>query len=136
VTEGSLIYHFMFGPTYAAGCPVCSSSTDNLDPNAVYLAARGVRLMLVSRAALDKLLGYRKRMGWSLDWASTVGGDFNRDLGFLDSADGLAPFLDAGVPPEVEVNREACGVDAATYVTEGPGSARTPARTAPFTGTM
>lgn len=55
MTEGSLIYHFMFGPTYAARLPVCSSSTDNLDPNAVNLAPRDVKLMLVSRAALDKL---------------------------------------------------------------------------------
>jgi hypothetical protein len=69
-----LIYHFMFGPEYVAGCPVCSSIADNLDPNAIHLAARDVKLMLVSRAPLEKLHGYKKRMGWSLDWASTVGG--------------------------------------------------------------
>ena len=67
-----LIYHFMFGPDYEGGCPVCSSIADNLDPNAIHLAARDVKLMLVSRAPLEKLQGYKKRMCWSLDWASTV----------------------------------------------------------------
>src|SRR5947208_10886581 len=78
-----LVYHFMFGPPYDAGCPVCSSIADNLDPNAVHLAARDTKLMLVSRAPQEKLRPYRERMGWGLDWASTVGTEFNRDLGFL-----------------------------------------------------
>jgi predicted dithiol-disulfide oxidoreductase (DUF899 family) len=116
-----LIYHFMFGPEYAAGCPVCSSIADNLDPNAIHLAARDVKLMLVSRAPLEKLQGYRKRMGWSLDWASTVGSEFNRELGFLYTEEELKPFLEGELPPAVEQNAEACGVDAATYVSEGPG---------------
>ena len=116
-----LIYHFMFGPEYAAGCPVCSSIADNLDPNAIHLAARDVKLMLVSRAPLEKLQGYRKRMGWSLDWASTVGSEFNRELGLLYSEEELKPFLEGGVPPAVENYAEGCGVDAATYVAEGPG---------------
>jgi len=116
-----LIYHFMFGPAYAAGCPVCSSIADNLDPNAIHLAARDVKLMLVSRAPLEKLQGYKKRMGWSLDWASTVGSEFNRKLGFLHTEEELRPFLEGGLPPAVEQNAEACGVDAATYVSEGPG---------------
>jgi predicted dithiol-disulfide oxidoreductase (DUF899 family) len=116
-----LIYHFMFGPDYAAGCPVCSSIADNLDPNAVHLAARDVRLMLVSRAPLEKLQGYKKRMGWSLAWASTVGSEFNRELGFLHTAEELKPFLEGGLPPAVVHNAAACGVDAATYVSEGPG---------------
>jgi predicted dithiol-disulfide oxidoreductase (DUF899 family) len=116
-----LIYHFMFGPEYEAGCPVCSSIADNLNPNAVHLAARDVKLMLVSRASLEKLRGYRKRMGWGLDWASTVGSDFNRQLGFVHTEEELRPFLEGELPPAVEQNAEACGVDAATYVTEGPG---------------
>jgi predicted dithiol-disulfide oxidoreductase (DUF899 family) len=116
-----VIYHFMFGPDYAAGCPVCSSIADNLSPNAAHLAARDVKLMLVSRAPLEKLLGYRKRMGWDLDWASTVGSEFNRELGFLNTEDELRPFLEGELPPAVTQNAEACGVDAATYVTEGPG---------------
>jgi predicted dithiol-disulfide oxidoreductase (DUF899 family) len=116
-----LLYHFMFGPEYAAGCPVCSSIADNLDPNAVHLAARDVKLMLVSRAPLEKLQGYKQRMGWRLDWASTVGSEFNRALGFLHTEEELRPFLDGGVPEAVEELAKGCGVDAATYVAEGPG---------------
>ena len=116
-----LIYHFMFGPDYVAGCPVCSSIADNLDPNAIHLAARDVTLMLVSRAPLEKLEGYRKRMGWSLDWASMVGSEFNRELGFLHTKEELKPFLEGELPQAVEQNAESCGVDAATYVSEGPG---------------
>jgi predicted dithiol-disulfide oxidoreductase (DUF899 family) len=116
-----LIYHFMFGPDYAAGCPVCSSIADNLDPNAIHLAARDTKLMLVSRAPLEKLQGYRKRMGWNLDWASTVGSEFNRELGFLHTKEELKGFLEGEVPSAVEQNAEACEVDVATYVSEGPG---------------
>jgi predicted dithiol-disulfide oxidoreductase (DUF899 family) len=116
-----LIYHFMFGPEYEAGCPVCSSIADNLNPNAIHLAARGVKLMLVSRASLDKLQGYKKRMGWSLDWASTVGSEFNRELGFLYTEEELKPFLEGEVPPVVEQQARACGTDVARYVAEGPG---------------
>jgi predicted dithiol-disulfide oxidoreductase (DUF899 family) len=116
-----LIYHFMFGPNYEAGCPVCSSIADNLNPNAIHLAARDVKLMLVSRASLEKLQGYKDRMGWNLDWASTAGSDFNRELGFVHTEEELRPFLEGDLPPAVKQNAEACGVDAATYVTEGPG---------------
>src|SRR3954447_13662904 len=65
-----LIYHFMFGPTYEAGCPVCSSIADTLDPNAIHLAARDVTMLLVSRAPVEELQAYKQRMGWSLPWAS------------------------------------------------------------------
>jgi predicted dithiol-disulfide oxidoreductase (DUF899 family) len=116
-----LIYHFMYGPDYEGGCPVCTSIADNLNPNAVHLAARDTKLMLVSRAPLEKLQGYKKRMGWSIDWASTVGSDFNRKLGFLYTQEELKPFLEGDLPPAVEQNAEACGVDAGTYVAEGPG---------------
>jgi predicted dithiol-disulfide oxidoreductase (DUF899 family) len=116
-----LIYHFMFGPDYEVGCPVCSSIADNLDPNAIHLAARDATLMLVSRAPLEKLQGYRQRMGWSLDWASTVGSEFNRELGLLYTEEELRPFLDGEVPHAVEFYAEGCGVDVATYVSEGPG---------------
>jgi predicted dithiol-disulfide oxidoreductase (DUF899 family) len=116
-----LIYHFMFGPDYTGGCPVCSSIADNLNPNAVHLAARDTKLMLVSRAPLEKLQEYKRRMGWSLDWASTVGSEFNRELGFLYTPEQLKPFLEGELPPAVEQNAEACGVDAGTYVAEGPG---------------
>jgi predicted dithiol-disulfide oxidoreductase (DUF899 family) len=116
-----LIYHFMFGPDYEGGCPVCTSIADNLNPNAVHLAARDTKLMLVSRAPLENLQRYKQRMGWSIDWASTVGSDFNRKLGFLYTQEALKPFLEGELPPAVEQNAAACGVDAGTYVAEGPG---------------
>jgi predicted dithiol-disulfide oxidoreductase (DUF899 family) len=116
-----LIYHFMFGPPYEAGCTVCSSIADNLDPNAVHLAARDVKLMLVSRAPLERLQAYKQRMGWSLDWASTVGDEFNRELGFLHTEEELQPFLEGEVPPTVEQMAERSGTDVASYVAEGPG---------------
>ena len=116
-----LIYHFMFGPTYEAGCPVCSSIADTLGANAAHLRARDVTLICSSRAPVEKLTGYRERMGWDFDWASTVGSDFHRDLGFLHTQEELKPFLEGELPPAVTQNAKACGVDAATYVTEGPG---------------
>ena len=116
-----LVYHFMFGPDYAAGCPVCSSIADNLNPNAVHLAARDTKLMLVSRAPLEKLQRYKERMGWGLDWASTVGSEFNRELGLLYTEEELKPFLEGEIPPAVEQGAVACGVDVATYVADGPG---------------
>ena len=78
-----LIYHFMFGPTWEAGCPVCSSIADTLDPQVVHLKAKDTTLLLTSRAPLEKLLAYRERMGWGIYWVSSGGSDFNRDLGFL-----------------------------------------------------
>jgi predicted dithiol-disulfide oxidoreductase (DUF899 family) len=116
-----LVYHFMFGPDYEAGCPVCSSIADNLSANVPHLRARDVTLICSSRAALDKLQGYKQRMGWSFDWVSTVGADFHRDLGFQHTREELQPFLEGEIPPVVEQNARACGVDAGGYVAEGPG---------------
>ena len=75
-----LVYHFMFGPDYAAGCPSCSMIADAFDGSAVHLAQHDVKLWAVSRAPLAKLQAYRKRMGWSFPWASSLGGDFNFDF--------------------------------------------------------
>ena len=116
-----LVYHFMFGPGYTAGCPVCSSIADSLAPQVVHLGARDTTLLLASRAPLDRLLGYRERMGWEIDWVSTVGSDFNRDLGFLHTDEELRPFLDGEIPPVVEQMAQASGTDVAGYVTERPG---------------
>ena len=85
-----LVYHFMFGPDWEAGCPVCSSIADTLDPQLVHLKARDTTLLLASRAPLEKLLAYRERMGWGIDWVSSGGGDFNRDLGLLYTRGGAA----------------------------------------------
>jgi predicted dithiol-disulfide oxidoreductase (DUF899 family) len=117
-----VIYHFMFGPPYTAGCPVCTSIADTLAPQVPHLKARDTTLLLASRAPLDKLLGYRDRMGWDIDWVSSDDNDFNRDIGFLNTEEELRPWLDSGnVPVTVEQNAEMCGTDALGYVTEGPG---------------
>jgi predicted dithiol-disulfide oxidoreductase (DUF899 family) len=116
-----LVYHFMFGPPYDAGCPVCSSIADTLDPQVVHLKARDTTLLLASRAPLDRLLAYRQRMGWGIDWVSSAGSDFNRDLGFLHTAQELKPFLEDEIPSAVEQYARMCGTDALGYVSEGPG---------------
>jgi predicted dithiol-disulfide oxidoreductase (DUF899 family) len=116
-----LIYHFMFGPVYEAGCTVCSSITDNIDPNVPHLKARDVTMMLVSRAPLEKLQAYKQRMGWSIDWASTAGSDFNRDLGFVNTEEELRPFLEGEIPAVVKEMAQRSGTDPAGYVAESPG---------------
>src|SRR5436189_4083526 len=116
-----LVYHFMFGPQYEAGCPVCSSIADTLAAQVAHLNARDATLLLASRAPLEKLLAYRERMGWSIDWVSSGGGDFNRDLGFLHTEEELKPFLEGEIPSTVEQNARMCGTDELGYVTEGPG---------------
>jgi predicted dithiol-disulfide oxidoreductase (DUF899 family) len=75
-----LVYHFMFGPDYAAGCPSCSAIADGFNGVAVHLANHDVTLSAVSRAPLAKLQAYKRRMGWTFPWASSFGGDFNRDF--------------------------------------------------------
>ena len=75
-----LIYHFMFGPDYAAGCPSCSSIADGFDGFAVHLANHDVMLWAVSRAPLAKLKAYKQRMGWTFPWASSASSDFNFDF--------------------------------------------------------
>jgi predicted dithiol-disulfide oxidoreductase (DUF899 family) len=75
-----LVYHFMFGPDYKAGCPSCSAIADGFNGFAVHLANHDVMLWAVSRAPLAKLQAYRRRMGWTFPWASSFGGDFNADF--------------------------------------------------------
>jgi predicted dithiol-disulfide oxidoreductase (DUF899 family) len=75
-----LIYHFMFGPDYTAGCPSCSSIADGFNGIAVHLANHDVTLGAVSRAPLAKLEAFKQRMGWTFPWASSFGGDFNADF--------------------------------------------------------
>ena len=117
-----LVYHAMFGPPYTAACPVCSSIADTLVPQVPHLKARDTTLLLASRAPLEKLLGYRDRMGWDIDWVSSGGTDFNRDIGFMHTEEELRPWLDSGeIPPTVEQYARMCGTDALGYVTEGPG---------------
>src|ERR687896_763295 len=116
-----LIYHFMFGPPYEAGCTVCSSIADTIAPNVVHLAAWDVTMLFVSRAPVEKLQAYKKRMGWGIEWVSAGGSDFNRDLGFTHTEEELRPFLEGEIPPAVKQMAKRSGTDVAGYVTEGPG---------------
>jgi predicted dithiol-disulfide oxidoreductase (DUF899 family) len=74
-----IVYHFMLGPDWEAGCPSCSLLADHFDGAAIHLAQRDVSLVVVSRAPLDKIEAFRRRMGWNFKWVSSFGGDFNRD---------------------------------------------------------
>jgi predicted dithiol-disulfide oxidoreductase (DUF899 family) len=74
-----IVYHFMFGPEWAEGCPSCSMSGDHMDSTLAHLVQRDVTLMAVSRAPLDKIQAFQRRMGWSFPWVSSYGTDFNRD---------------------------------------------------------
>jgi predicted dithiol-disulfide oxidoreductase (DUF899 family) len=76
-----LVYHFMFGPDYTAGCPICSAAADTFDGAVVHLNHRGVTFLCVSRASLEKLQAYQRRMGWSFPWVSSLDSDFNFDFG-------------------------------------------------------
>jgi predicted dithiol-disulfide oxidoreductase (DUF899 family) len=116
-----LIYHFMFGPQYEAGCPVCSSIADTIDPQVPHLRARDVTMICVSRAPLDKLQAYKRRMGWSFDWVSSGGSDFNFDFGASSTEEELRPFLEGDIPPGVEQMASASGTDVARFVAESPG---------------
>jgi predicted dithiol-disulfide oxidoreductase (DUF899 family) len=75
-----LVYHFMFGPDYTAGCPSCSAIADSFNGVVVHLANHDVMLWAVSRAPLAKLQAYKRRMGWTFPWASSLGSDFNSDF--------------------------------------------------------
>jgi predicted dithiol-disulfide oxidoreductase (DUF899 family) len=120
-----LVYHFMFGPSYEAGCPTCSSMADTIDGALPHLHARDVTMTYVSQAPLDRLLAYRQRMGWAMPWVSAAGGDFNFDFGYSrpeeQTREAFAPMLEAGVPPGVASNAQASGTDVVGYLTEGPG---------------
>ena len=75
-----LVYHFMFGPNYSSGCPSCSAIADGFNGSGVHLANHDVMLWAVSRAPLEKLQAYKRRMGWSFPWASSFGSEFNSDF--------------------------------------------------------
>jgi len=126
-----LVYHYMFGPSYEAGCPVNSSIADSIDGVVPHLNARDVTMILVSGAPQEKLDGFKRRMGWRLPWISAWGTDFNVDLGFSQteeqSREAVAQVtlpsqtLSGAYPPVVERNARASGTDIAGYLTESPG---------------
>jgi predicted dithiol-disulfide oxidoreductase (DUF899 family) len=129
-----LVYHFMFGPEYTAGCPACSAIADGFNGFVVHLENHDVTMTAVSRAPLDKLQVYKQRMGWSFPWASSLDSEFNYDFnasyteeeqrsGSIEynyrSMD-VTPVLEATEGPVVEF-AEMVGTDAATYTREAPG---------------
>ena len=129
-----LVYHFMFGPDYAAGCPSCSAIADGFEGFAIHLANHDVMLSAVSRAPLAKLRAYKQRMRWTFPWASSLGGDFNFDfnVSFTEEQQRTGtieynyrsgtPAMDkTEVPEPVARFAATCGTDAATYVREHPG---------------
>jgi predicted dithiol-disulfide oxidoreductase (DUF899 family) len=128
-----LIYHFMFGPDYDAGCPSCSSIADGFNGIAVHLANHDVMLSAVSRAPLAKLQAFKRRMGWTFPWASSHGSDFNADysVGFTEEQqrEGGVEYnyrregrwqLRGSDAPIVQI-AAMTGTDAATYTRERPG---------------
>ncbi len=129
-----LVYHFMFGPDYQAGCPSCSAIADGFNGSVVHLENHDVAMTAISRAPLDKLRAFKRRMAWTFPWASSFGGDFNFDfsVGFTEEQQrqgGIeynyrreAPLVrkasgDDGVVPFAAM----AGTDAATYTRERPG---------------
>ena len=129
-----LVYHFMFGPDYSAGCPSCSMIADGFDGFAVHLAHHDVMLWAVSRAPLEKLQTYQRRMGWTFPWASSAGSDFNFDFNVSlteeQQREGGVEYnyrrgghaMDATRVPEPVTRFAAmCGTDAPTYTRDRPG---------------
>jgi predicted dithiol-disulfide oxidoreductase (DUF899 family) len=140
-----LVYHFMFGPDYKAGCPSCSAIADGFNGSVVHLANHDVTLSAMSRAPLAKLQAYKRRMGWTFPWASSYGSDFNFDFHVSFSEEqqrkgGIeynyrhepAARVRGDEPPYAEIPSRATpdgdttfaamsGTDAATYTRERPG---------------
>jgi predicted dithiol-disulfide oxidoreductase (DUF899 family) len=140
-----LVYHFMFGPDYTAGCPACSAIADGFEGFVVHLANHDVTLSAVSRAPLAKLQAYKRRMGWTFPWASSLGSDFNFDFNVLftekQQREGGIEYnyqreaawqLRGGEEPVAELPSRSrsddttafaamTGTDAATYTRERPG---------------
>ena len=129
-----LVYHFMFGPDYKAGCPSCSAIADGFNGSVVHLASHDVTLAAVSRAPLATLQAYKQRMGWTFPWASSLSSDFNFDFNVAfteeQQRNGAIEYnyrrakhpMDAKrVPEPVAQSAAMAGTDAATYSRERPG---------------
>jgi predicted dithiol-disulfide oxidoreductase (DUF899 family) len=130
-----LIYHLMFGPDYTAACPVCSTIADGFNGSVVHLANHDVTLMAVSRAPLDAIQAYKRRMGWSFPWASSFNTDFNYDyaVSFTEQQQregggtynfrATEPMPEPAPGPDSFVGEIAAmtGTDVPTYAREAPG---------------
>jgi predicted dithiol-disulfide oxidoreductase (DUF899 family) len=129
-----LVYHFMFGPDYTAGCPSCSAIADGFNGFVIHLENHDVAMTAISRASLDKLQAFKRRMGWNFPWASSFGSDFNFDfsVGLTEAQQREGGYeynyrrrgrtMDAAPMPEPVTRFAAmCGTDAPTYSRERPG---------------
>jgi predicted dithiol-disulfide oxidoreductase (DUF899 family) len=135
-----LIYHYMFGPDYTAGCATCSTIADGFNGSVVHLANHDVTLGAVSLAPLAKLQAYKRRMGWTFPWASSFGNDFNFDfdISFTEEEQkkgieynyrrepawtqtGISDTMTKQGEDPVAENAEMTGTDVATYTRERPG---------------
>jgi predicted dithiol-disulfide oxidoreductase (DUF899 family) len=132
-----LVYHFMFGPDYTAGCPSCSMIADGFNGSEVHLANHDVMLWAVSRAPVAKLQAYKQRMGWTFPWASSHGSDFNFDFSASYSEEQQREGIEYNYHREPAVQRRpgqegggeapgaccaaACGVDTPTFARDRPG---------------
>jgi predicted dithiol-disulfide oxidoreductase (DUF899 family) len=130
-----LVYHFMFGPDYTAGCPSCSSIADGFNGIFIHLANHDVTLSAVSRAPLAKLQGYKQRMGWTFPWASSFGSDFNADFNVWFTEDqqragGIEYNYQRGPVSNLQMRGDvgpvaemaaSTGTDVPTYTRERPG---------------
>ena len=121
-----VMYHFMFGPGYTAGCPTNSSIADSLNGVLAHLEAHNVTMICVSRAPIEKLLAYKQRMGWSFNWASSYDSDFTFDFGVSATEEAtrewVAPMLEAELLPPIAIqNANASGTDVVGYLAEGFG---------------
>jgi predicted dithiol-disulfide oxidoreductase (DUF899 family) len=119
-----VVYHFMFGPSYEAGCTTCSSIADAVNGIVPHLNARDVTMLFVSQAPLEKLRTYKRRMGWSFPWVSSANSEFNLDLGFSSSEEQtrewVAPIREA-LPPIADRNASESGTDVVGYLTQSQG---------------
>jgi predicted dithiol-disulfide oxidoreductase (DUF899 family) len=129
-----LVYHFMFGPDYTAGCPACSAIADGFNGFAVHLANHDVSLMAISAAPIAAIEAYKRRMGWTFPWASSRESDFNFDFNVSFSEEQQRtgemeynyrprsmPVLETGGESRVAQNAASCGTDPAGYLRQGPG---------------
>jgi predicted dithiol-disulfide oxidoreductase (DUF899 family) len=130
-----LIYHFMFGPEYTAGCPACSAIADGFNGSVVHLEHHDVAMMAVSLAPIAAIQAYKRRMGWTFPWASSLGSDFNFDFDVSITEEqqregpveynyrprDLTPVIQAGSDSPVAQVAAMTGTDTATYTRQAPG---------------
>jgi predicted dithiol-disulfide oxidoreductase (DUF899 family) len=119
-----LVYHFMFGPTYEAGCPTCSSMADGMNGLLPHLHARDLTLAFVSTAPIEKLQAYKQRMGWSIPWASSANSDFSFDVGASNHVEQVREQMppEDQLPPIAAHNAAASGADLPEYIAELPAA--------------